>query len=488
MPDERGRNLLLRSQRELRDWSLNEAAGHLRDVMLAMGDRQAAVNAQMWWRWERGMRRPERRYRRGLCRLFGLPADQLGLLSDEERGLWPTSPSLADTADDRASLAVATELRAPQRISSRSLDSDVSCDSSGDTGKVVEEHVLADSHGKKGVEDVRRDAFLALAGTTLAAIFSPPLLHAWNDSSSSTLPHLDDSLLEHIRAQTEGLRWLDRREGAHKHLPATIRHARNVANLWRTVDTDHPLRSDLAEAAADACHLVAYQAFDQGRRAQAIEWYRCSAELASRAGSQDLYVFAMCGAAYMYAKNGETELALSVLHQLSLLRLSPAANCYTAAYKAHSEASAHRLDLALQALDQAAYWSDRTRDEAPSSWLGIPDSTFVQRQRAMILAHSGAAEAVTLLQSLEQNTPAVFRRYRVTLATDRALAFAHATEVEQSAELLTSALLLNQQMRSVEKAAQSRTIRRMLEPYRDSKAVRAVDEAMRVTQRPGFSI
>lgn len=106
MQDERGRNLLLRTQREVRDWSLNEAAGHLREVMLAMGDRQAGVNAQMWWRWERGIRQPERRYRRGLCRLFGLPADQLGLLSDDERaptrrGLLATpSPEDGETSAD----------------------------------------------------------------------------------------------------------------------------------------------------------------------------------------------------------------------------------------------------------------------------------------------------------------------------------------------------------------------------------------------------
>ena len=76
--------------------------------------------------------------------------------------------------------------------------------------------------------------------------------------------------------------------------------------------------------AACACHLVAYQAFDQGDRVQAVEWYRSSAELAARCGAQGMYVFAICGVAYMYARAGRGELAGSVLEQLAGLSMSAA--------------------------------------------------------------------------------------------------------------------------------------------------------------------
>jgi hypothetical protein len=49
------------------------------------------------------------------------------------------------------------------------------------------------------------------------------------------------------------------------------------------------------------------------------------------------------------------------LRQLKLLPLSPTAQCYVAVYEAHAHASAKRLDLALQALDSAAAWSDETK-------------------------------------------------------------------------------------------------------------------------------
>ncbi len=328
-----------------------------------------------------------------------------------------------------------------------------------------------------------RTEFLWKAGCTLASFLASPLVHDWQDCRNvPPVPDLTDVLLDQVRAQTEGFRWLDRKDGASKHLPAAAQHARNLTHFWRLTDDTNPLRPQLTEVAADACHLVAYQAFDQGHRFQAIEWYNCSANLAARANSQDLYVFAVCGVAYMHAKNGEADLALSVLHQFAALPLSAAARCYVAVYEAHAYASARRFDLAFRALDRAMACSEQTQHEAPSSWLGIPDTSFVERQRAIILAQVGAAEALSLLERLDQSTPAVFRRYRVTLAADRALIYAHSQQLEPTAEALTSALLLNQQVSSVEKAKQILKIRAILNPYQDSQLVKAVDEVIRATK------
>ena len=327
------------------------------------------------------------------------------------------------------------------------------------------------------VEDMKRRQALGLAvALSAAAVLEDGLVR-----HSTRVPDLTDVVLDGFRAQTEGLRWLDRRDGARKHLAATASYSSDLANLWRLEDANHSLRSALAEVAADASHLVAYQAFDQGQHTQAIEWYRCSADLARRSGNQDLYVFALCGVAYMRAQNGEAVRALSGLRQLELLPLSPTAQCYVAVYEAHAHASAKRLDLALQALDSAAAWSDETKNEAPASWLGIPDTSFVERQRGMILAQFGTTQALPLLHRLEQNASAVFRRYRVTLATDLALTYAYGKEVEQSAEQLTSALQLNQQTHSVDRTQRILKIRAMLDPYRNSRAVRSLDEVLRTT-------
>lgn len=130
---------------------------------------------------------------------------------------------------------------------------------------------------------------------------------------------------------------------------------------------------------------------------------------------------------------------------------------------------AKRLDLTFRALDRAKTYSEQTKDEAPSSWLGIPDSSFVERQQAIILAQFGEAEALSLLERLDRSTPAVFRRYRVTLATDRALTYAHNKQVEPSAAALTSAVLLNQQRAPLNEHVKSCTSEPCLIPTKTVK-------------------
>jgi tetratricopeptide (TPR) repeat protein/transcriptional regulator with XRE-family HTH domain len=332
-------------------------------------------------------------------------------------------------------------------------------------------------------EGVDRGEFLMLTGATLASVLAPPLVHGWPDRQRPHLPGPSDRLLAQIQAQTEGYRWLDRRHGARGLLPETSRHARSLTDYWRLMGASHTQRPELAVAAADACHLVAYQAFDQGQRTQAIEWYRCSAELAAHARAQDLYTFAMCGVAYMHARNGSHELSLSVLHQLASLRLSSQARCYISVYEAHAHTSARRRDAALEALDRAIVYSEQTRGEAASPWLGMADRSFVERQRAMVMAEFGVPEAVAVLAGLEEHTSPVFQRYRVMLLTNQAMAHARMAHVEEAADKLTSAIQRNQHTGSIEKETRMLDVRSALHAYGDCDAVRALDELIAGSKR-----
>ncbi|TMC01459.1 MAG: helix-turn-helix transcriptional regulator, partial [Chloroflexi bacterium] len=73
-------NERLRHQRRLRGWTLDEVAEGLH--RLSMGGSELGVDAHMVGRWERGVRRPAPRYVALLCRLFELPADELGLVDE----------------------------------------------------------------------------------------------------------------------------------------------------------------------------------------------------------------------------------------------------------------------------------------------------------------------------------------------------------------------------------------------------------------------
>jgi hypothetical protein len=71
---------------------------------------------------------------------------------------------------------------------------------------------------------------------------------------------------------------------------------------------------------------------------------------------------------------------------------------------------------------------------------------------------------------------AVFRRYRVTLATDSALANAHAKSVEESAHDLSRAIVLNRQTKSVDRNQRILHVLTLLDTYGSSRAVREIHE------------
>jgi transcriptional regulator with XRE-family HTH domain len=402
----------------------------------------------MVYRWESGRRIPEPYWRAHLATVLHVPAEAL----------------------DRA-CAVAKARRACHSRQGRGDD--------GHAG-TLRPRGADQPEIDPGDSDVRRHEFLVLAGTAAAGSLAAPLVHGWPARRSARLPPPTDTGIAQLRAQTEGFRWLDRRHGAVKLLPATTGHAHALTRYWQLTAASHPLRGQLAEAAADACHLVAYQAYDQGQPAGAIEWYRCAAELAAQARARDLYVFAVCGVAYMHTTTGASELSLAVLRQLASLPLSAAARCYLSVYQAHGQAAAGRRAAALRALDQAQLHAGQSQHEAPSSWLGISDSSFVDRQRAMIAARFGLPDAPGMLAMLDRQTPAVFQRYRVTLLVSQATACARAgtPQPEQAAELLRAALDRNQSIGSAEKKRQILEARQSLEPYHDTAAVRDLDEAI----------
>ena len=76
-------NLLLRRQRLLRGWSLQRVADEI--CALAVSDgRMPGVSAAMVSCWEMGKKKPSPFYQERLCLIYGLAADQLGLMDAAE--------------------------------------------------------------------------------------------------------------------------------------------------------------------------------------------------------------------------------------------------------------------------------------------------------------------------------------------------------------------------------------------------------------------
>jgi len=74
-------NLLLRRQRKLRNWTLNDVANELdRLCEEGEGSERGIINANMVGSWERGKHVPSLFWRRKLCKLYRLSAEDLGLV------------------------------------------------------------------------------------------------------------------------------------------------------------------------------------------------------------------------------------------------------------------------------------------------------------------------------------------------------------------------------------------------------------------------
>src|SRR5512132_4042210 len=93
-------NARLRRQRLRRGWSLQRVADELQKICEQEG-RRVGVTASMVGKWERGFKRPSPFYQENLCSLYGMTAEQLGLVDDtaQTAPAWFDNGTLAETLE-----------------------------------------------------------------------------------------------------------------------------------------------------------------------------------------------------------------------------------------------------------------------------------------------------------------------------------------------------------------------------------------------------
>jgi transcriptional regulator with XRE-family HTH domain len=79
-------NVLLRHERDARNWTLQDLADKLYAMCIEEG-RKSGISSDTVGRWERGLSIPEAHYRAKLCALYGKSSKELGLLEEPDRGV-----------------------------------------------------------------------------------------------------------------------------------------------------------------------------------------------------------------------------------------------------------------------------------------------------------------------------------------------------------------------------------------------------------------
>lgn len=455
MPAERRRNSRLRMQRELRGWSLEDVASGLHRVAASLGDPEPGADATMVSRWERGMRKPRPRYVRLLCRLFDLPADELGLV---ERADEPERSGSGFPAAMAGANGLDTEL-----------------------------------------DDMERREFIRKLAATIGTVVIPPAVETLAPGPMAPAPWealsralrrqrgVDASALDDLEARTAGLHQIEMRIPARQLADTVAGHLNLLAHLLEFAPPAG-LRRRLAAVAGETAVLAGWLAFDVHDHARARSYYHVALEAAKEAGDGPLMACVLGYLSYLHVAEGSLQEAVQLLveAQSHAGGANPATRAWLAGREAEDRAAAGDADGAMQALERAHREFERAAPEDERSW-----TRFLDRSRFgsltvctyVRLGHAAAAQAAAE-EAMEALPPSDFKKRSIILA-DVAGAYARQGDPDRACHLGTEALTIGLTTECRLGMRRLQELRRQLDPWRDAPVVRSLDEQLLAAGWPG---
>ncbi len=434
----------LRLQRRRRGWSQEEVAAGLHRVAAALGEPEPGVDATMVSRWERGSRRPRPRYVRLLCRLFDLPAEELGLVDDDAE-LLPASWSTA------------------------------------------------------GEEARRRDLLRELAGLLRLA----PLPPAAKPSGSEPWERLaralrrpgqvDPATVEALEQVTVALQSLEPTVvSSHVLLGPVIGHLEAITNLLQG-SLPSSTRRRLCSLAGQTAGLAGALRWNLDDWDEAMAYFRVGMEAAREAEDRALGAYLMARAACRPPHREDPASRLRRLRQgwygFTPADAWPSTQVWLAAKEADAHALLGRTEDCLRALDRAETLLGRLDESGSRPLPPLIGETWLAGERGASLAKLGHTdEARVLLRQVLATLGPTSDRDRLWLTAALAFTFATDNEPEEACRVAGPAL-------SHAAATHLRPVvhllgvdlLRALGPHRDRPAVRELEEQARgLLARPGL--
>jgi len=438
-------NSRLRLQRRRRGWSQEDVVAGLHRVAAALGEPEPGVDATMVSRWERGSRRPRPRYVRLLCRLFDLPAEELGLV-DDDAAPWPTSWSAADE------------------------------------------------------EARRRDFIRELAGlfriAPIPPAVEPPGPEPWERLTRALRRpgRVDPATVDDLERITTALQSLEpTMVSSHLLLGPAVGHLESVTNLLQGSMTPS-IRERLCSLAGRAAGLVGALKWNLDDWEAAITYFRVGMEAAREANDRALGAYLMARAACRPPHREDPASRLQRLrqgwHGFTPADASPSTQVWLAAKEADAHALLGRTDDCLRALDRAESLLARLDEEAavrpPPP---LVSDTWLAGERGASLAKLGRTdEARANLERVLVTLGPTSERDRLWLLAALAFTFVADGEPEEACRVGSTTL---------SRAAATHLqpvvhllgvdLPRALGPYRDRPTVRELEEQARsLVARPAL--
>jgi tetratricopeptide (TPR) repeat protein len=291
---------------------------------------------------------------------------------------------------------------------------------------------------------------------------------------------LEIGSVEHVAAVTFHLEQLRRRAPGDYLLRLVASHIDFMrSHLATTPAKSRRLLSAMGEAAVLAGRLSFWDVRDSAGAARYFELARRAAEEADDR-VLGAYALAFIGEFTTYLGRPRESLGYIEAARSSRDVLPPRVNSWVAAVEAEARAFMAEGHGTRTALDQAHAAMDlaTARDEEPA-WIDFFDEGRLGGYEGVCLVRLGdASNAVDVLQKATGATNPSFTKYRSEIASDLAWARVQQGQIEESCRLLALTFELANPVGYKEGLHRLAHVRQQLQPYRDTAAVRELDELL----------
>jgi transcriptional regulator with XRE-family HTH domain len=375
-------------QRRLRGWSQEDVVAGLHRLAATLGEPEIGVDATTVSRWERGTRRPRPRYVRLLCRLFELPAEQLGVVDEDPA-----------------------------------------------------EHLLEDHDLERRNFMQRIAGLLGAAAVPIAPIGADP----WErmDRALRGVDRVGPGAVDHLEGITIALQRLGPTEvSSRAALGPVTGHLNALLRLLQS-PLAPSLRARLCSLAGETAGFAGWLRWDMDDPAGAARYFVLAQDAAREGGDRALTAYLAGSAACQPPYRETPRRRLHLLRDLAWSDATPSARAWLAAKEADAHALLGDAGGCLRALDRA----ERALDDAPAEGesrrprFSPVDRTWLLGERGASLARLGrTAEARAILMPVLSGLGAEAERDRLWLGTALASTYVLDGEPEEACRVAGSVL------------------------------------------------
>lgn len=261
---------------------------------------------------------------------------------------------------------------------------------------------------------------------------------------------IDQELVRLLEEQTQNLRLIDRKLGAHYLLTQSQAHVQQMHELLRR-SIPGTVRQGLARALAEAASLTGWQALDAGRTETSWRYYEIAKAAARESGDPAVLAHVSAEQVYVLLDSKREREALEVLGAVRRgSRPLPALLCsWLWAVEGEVRAALGQEADAQRAIERAFSALPHHPNDPTLPFLML-DQTHLLRWKGHCLARLGRPEAIEdLTQALEVVSPLGLGRAEAGLRTDLALAYSAHGDLRQAGFHAERAADLSQRSGSV---------------------------------------